>query len=138
MIWNLNLKVHVKHKSLSSELQSHRDADAKNKADLKRIRDELEMEVAEFPQRKWRVGSTESRKGRNNGDRTRDKQRNKGQLLRFNQKTGCNSCQLVALRRLHYPVLRASMFFYLVKSRPSHLLFREPTNSCISLFYSYL
>ncbi|XP_010544588.1 PREDICTED: E3 ubiquitin-protein ligase BRE1-like 1 [Tarenaya hassleriana] len=42
--------VHVKHKLLSSELQNHRDADAKNKADLKRIRDELEVEVAELQQ----------------------------------------------------------------------------------------
>ncbi|XP_010544596.1 PREDICTED: uncharacterized protein LOC104817209 isoform X3 [Tarenaya hassleriana] len=36
---------------------------------------EDKVEVAELQQRKWRVGSTESRKGRNNGDRTTDKQR---------------------------------------------------------------
>lgn len=32
------LKLHLKHKSLAGELQRHRDSDAKNKADLKRLK----------------------------------------------------------------------------------------------------
>ncbi|XP_013666708.2 E3 ubiquitin-protein ligase BRE1-like 1 isoform X1 [Brassica napus] len=40
----------VKFKSLSRELQSHRDTDAKVRADLKRIRGELENEVVELQQ----------------------------------------------------------------------------------------
>ncbi|KAK6162603.1 hypothetical protein DH2020_002444 [Rehmannia glutinosa] len=32
------LKLHLKHRNLVGELQSHRDADAKNKADLKRLK----------------------------------------------------------------------------------------------------
>lgn len=32
------LKLHLKHKSLAGELQRHRDTDAKNKADLKRLK----------------------------------------------------------------------------------------------------
>ncbi|ESQ39129.1 hypothetical protein EUTSA_v10001306mg [Eutrema salsugineum] len=40
----------VKFKSLSRELQSYRDADAKVRADLKRIRGELEDEVVELQQ----------------------------------------------------------------------------------------
>lgn len=32
------LKLHLKHKSLAGELQIHRDTDAKNRADLKRLK----------------------------------------------------------------------------------------------------
>lgn len=42
------LKLHLKHLSLAGELQSHRDADAKNKAALKRLKGELEGTVAEL------------------------------------------------------------------------------------------
>ncbi|KAK4488538.1 hypothetical protein RD792_004302, partial [Penstemon davidsonii] len=41
-------KLHLKHKSLADELQSHRDTDAKNKADLKRLKGELESTIAEL------------------------------------------------------------------------------------------
>ncbi|XP_057492355.1 E3 ubiquitin-protein ligase BRE1-like 1 [Actinidia eriantha] len=40
--------LHLKHKSLATELQCHRDTDAKNKAELKRLRVELESTVAEL------------------------------------------------------------------------------------------
>ncbi|KAL3616482.1 ubiquitin-like modifier hub1 [Castilleja foliolosa] len=42
------LKLHLKHRDLASELQSHRDTDAKNKADLKRLKGELESTIAEL------------------------------------------------------------------------------------------
>lgn len=35
------LKLHLKHKSLAGELQSHRDTDARNKANLKRVKGSL-------------------------------------------------------------------------------------------------
>ncbi|KAJ6391015.1 hypothetical protein OIU77_025091 [Salix suchowensis] len=40
--------LHLKHKSLAMELQNHRDADAKNKAELKHLKGELEIAVAEL------------------------------------------------------------------------------------------
>ncbi|KAL1543350.1 ubiquitin-like modifier hub1 [Salvia divinorum] len=42
------LKLHLKHKSLAGELQRHRDTDAKNKADLKRLKGELETSICEL------------------------------------------------------------------------------------------
>ncbi|KAJ1421260.1 E3 ubiquitin-protein ligase, partial [Sesbania bispinosa] len=41
-------ELHLKHKSLASEFQIQRDIDAKNKADLKRLKGELESTVAEL------------------------------------------------------------------------------------------
>ncbi|XWS45857.1 hypothetical protein CRYUN_Cryun14cG0015300 [Craigia yunnanensis] len=40
--------IHLKHRSLARELQSHRDIDAKKKAELKRLKGELESAVAEL------------------------------------------------------------------------------------------
>ncbi|XP_022733211.1 E3 ubiquitin-protein ligase BRE1-like 1 isoform X2 [Durio zibethinus] len=40
--------IHLKHRSLVRELQSHRDIDAKNKAELKCLKGELESAVAEL------------------------------------------------------------------------------------------
>ncbi|XP_039027527.1 E3 ubiquitin-protein ligase BRE1-like 1 [Hibiscus syriacus] len=40
--------VHLKHRSMVRELQSHSDIDAKNKAELKRLKGELESAVAEL------------------------------------------------------------------------------------------
>ncbi|XP_007052228.2 PREDICTED: E3 ubiquitin-protein ligase BRE1-like 1 [Theobroma cacao] len=40
--------IHLKHRSLARELQSHRDIDAKNKVELKRIKGELESALAEL------------------------------------------------------------------------------------------
>ncbi|XP_044493657.1 E3 ubiquitin-protein ligase BRE1-like 1 isoform X3 [Mangifera indica] len=48
---NLRLELsdlHLKHKSLARELQSRQDTDAKNKAELKRLRGELESVVTEL------------------------------------------------------------------------------------------
>ncbi|XP_011089870.1 E3 ubiquitin-protein ligase BRE1-like 1 [Sesamum indicum] len=42
------LKLHLKHKSLAGELQSHRDTDAKNKAVLKHLKGELESTISEL------------------------------------------------------------------------------------------
>ncbi|KAF9687687.1 hypothetical protein SADUNF_Sadunf02G0119000 [Salix dunnii] len=40
--------LHLKHRSLAMELQNHRDDDAKNKAELKHLKGELEIAVAEL------------------------------------------------------------------------------------------
>ncbi|XP_042038389.1 E3 ubiquitin-protein ligase BRE1-like 1 isoform X1 [Salvia splendens] len=42
------LKLHLKHKLLAGELQRHRDTNAKNKADLKRLKGELETTICEL------------------------------------------------------------------------------------------
>ncbi|KAF7844930.1 E3 ubiquitin-protein ligase BRE1-like 1 isoform X1 [Senna tora] len=41
-------ELHLKHKSLASEFQSHQDVDAKNKLELKRLKGELESTLAEL------------------------------------------------------------------------------------------
>lgn len=41
-------ELHLKHKSLASDFRTHRDLDAKNKAELKRLKGELESTVAEL------------------------------------------------------------------------------------------
>ncbi|XP_054781371.1 E3 ubiquitin-protein ligase BRE1-like 1 isoform X2 [Prosopis cineraria] len=41
-------ELHLRHKSLSSEFRSHRDVDAKNKVELKRLKGELANTVAEL------------------------------------------------------------------------------------------
>ncbi|XP_022770213.1 E3 ubiquitin-protein ligase BRE1-like 1 isoform X2 [Durio zibethinus] len=40
--------IHLKHRSLARELQSHRDMDAKNNAEIKRLKGELESAVLEL------------------------------------------------------------------------------------------
>jgi E3 ubiquitin-protein ligase BRE1 len=37
--------LHLKHKSLAMELQNHRDADAKNKAELKHLKGNIILRV---------------------------------------------------------------------------------------------
>lgn len=41
-------ELHLKHRLLARELQSHRDIDAKNKAELKRLKGELESTISEL------------------------------------------------------------------------------------------
>ncbi|KAK6140577.1 hypothetical protein DH2020_025684 [Rehmannia glutinosa] len=54
------LKLHLKHRNLAGELQSHRDADAKNKADLKRLKGELESTIAELEESNRRLAILKS------------------------------------------------------------------------------
>ncbi|OMP00714.1 Zinc finger, RING-type [Corchorus olitorius] len=49
--------IHLKHRSLARELQIHRDIDAKNKAELKRLKGELESAVAELQESNCKLAS---------------------------------------------------------------------------------
>ncbi|OIW01083.1 hypothetical protein TanjilG_25191 [Lupinus angustifolius] len=52
-------ELHLKHKSLASELLFHRDLDAKNKANLRRLKGELESTVAELEESNHRLATLE-------------------------------------------------------------------------------
>ncbi|KAE9592196.1 putative aminoacyltransferase, E1 ubiquitin-activating enzyme [Lupinus albus] len=52
-------ELHLKHKSLACELLFHRDLAAKNKADLKRLKGELESTVAELEESNHRLATLE-------------------------------------------------------------------------------
>ncbi|CAL0304630.1 unnamed protein product [Lupinus luteus] len=52
-------ELHLKHKSLASEVLFHRDFSAKNKADLKRLKGELESTVAELEESNHRLAALE-------------------------------------------------------------------------------
>lgn len=80
--------LHLKHRTLSRELQSHRDIDAKNKADLKHLKGELESTIAELDESNCRLATLKAEKNAVKGvnfpvlvgnkhvasDRARDKQ----------------------------------------------------------------
>ncbi|KAE8660865.1 E3 ubiquitin-protein ligase BRE1-like 1 [Hibiscus syriacus] len=59
--------IHLKHKSLSRQLQSHRDADAKNKAVLKRLKGELEGAVAELQESNCKLSALKAERDATNG-----------------------------------------------------------------------
>lgn len=80
--------LHLKHRTLSRELQSHRDIDAKNKANLKHLNGELECTLAELDESNCRLATLKAEKNAVKGvnfpvlvgnkhvasDRARDKQ----------------------------------------------------------------
>lgn len=84
------LKLHLKHKSLAGELQSHRDTDARNKANLKRAKGELESTINELEESNRKLAILKAERDGAKGatfpvlnrggkqvtsDKTRDKQR---------------------------------------------------------------
>ncbi|XP_050237140.1 E3 ubiquitin-protein ligase BRE1-like 1 isoform X2 [Mercurialis annua] len=84
-------ELHLKHKSLARELHSHRDTDAKNKAEFKRLKEELESAVSELEESNSNLASLKAERDAtkgaffpilnlgtkpDSGDKTRDKQKN--------------------------------------------------------------
>ncbi|KAM7472059.1 hypothetical protein LguiA_010242 [Lonicera macranthoides] len=81
--------LHVKHKLLSREMQSHWDTDAKNRAELKRLRGELESTIAELEESNCKLATLKAERDAAKGvffpvllgnkhvasDKPRDKQR---------------------------------------------------------------
>ncbi|GMI74091.1 REDUCED DORMANCY 4, histone mono-ubiquitination 1 [Hibiscus trionum] len=59
--------IHLKHRSLARQLQSHRDTDAKNKADLKRLKGELESAVAELQESNCKLAALKAERDATNG-----------------------------------------------------------------------
>ncbi|XP_038682111.1 E3 ubiquitin-protein ligase BRE1-like 1 [Tripterygium wilfordii] len=82
--------LHLKHKSLARELQSHRDIDARNKKELKRLKGELGSMVAKLEDSNRKLGALKAERDATKGaffpvlnsgskhvanDRVRDKQK---------------------------------------------------------------
>nr|KJB22300.1 hypothetical protein B456_004G039600 [Gossypium raimondii]KJB22301.1 hypothetical protein B456_004G039600 [Gossypium raimondii] len=59
--------VHLNHRSLARELQSHRDIDAKNKAELKRLKGELESAVAELQESNCKLATLKAERDATKG-----------------------------------------------------------------------
>ncbi|XWS35628.1 hypothetical protein CRYUN_Cryun20dG0013300 [Craigia yunnanensis] len=59
--------IHLKHRSLARELQSHRDIDAKNKAELKHLKGELESAVAELLESNYKLATLKAEKDATKG-----------------------------------------------------------------------
>ncbi|KAG8391552.1 hypothetical protein BUALT_Bualt01G0199500 [Buddleja alternifolia] len=111
------LKLHMKHKSLAGELQSHRDTDAKNKADLKRLKGELESTIAELEESNSKLAILRVERdvakralfpvlNRTNkqvtGDKARDKQRDLQDMeLTLKELLDQSESRLHELKRLH-------------------------------------
>ncbi|XP_065859224.1 E3 ubiquitin-protein ligase BRE1-like 1 [Euphorbia lathyris] len=109
--------LHLKHKTHARELQSCRDIDAKNKAELKRLKGELESAVSELEESNSRLETLKAERDATkgaffpvlnlgnkpvSGDKTRDKQKNLQEMessLRDLQDQA--SSQLLELKRLH-------------------------------------
>ncbi|KAI3444762.1 hypothetical protein Pfo_001427 [Paulownia fortunei] len=110
-------KLHLKHKSLAGELQSHRDTDAKNKAELKLLKGELESTIAELEESNSKLAilkaERDAAKGaffhlRNRGNKqvTSDKARDKQRDLQDMESTlkellDQSTSRLHELKRLH-------------------------------------
>lgn len=82
--------LHLKHRSLAREMQSHRDTDAKNKAELKRLRGEMGSTVVELEESNRKLATLKAERDAAkgaflpvlnlgskpvSGDRARDKQK---------------------------------------------------------------
>ncbi|KAK8615065.1 hypothetical protein V6N13_068851 [Hibiscus sabdariffa] len=59
--------IHLKHRSLARELQSHRDTDAKRKAELKRLKGEFESAVAELQEINCKLAALKAERDETNG-----------------------------------------------------------------------
>ncbi|GMY23299.1 E3 ubiquitin-protein ligase BRE1-like 1 isoform X1 [Fagus crenata] len=62
---NLRLEfsdLHLKHKTLARELQKHQDIDAKNNAEIKRLRGELEVTLAELEESNCNLASLKAQR----------------------------------------------------------------------------
>lgn len=109
--------LHLKHKSLANEVQSHRDTYAKNKAELKHLAGELESTIAELDESNRQL---ETRKAQRDaaqggsfpilnfgsklvaGDKTRDKQKDLQDMeLALKELSDSASNRLLELKNLH-------------------------------------
>ncbi|KAK6920353.1 hypothetical protein RJ641_016257 [Dillenia turbinata] len=107
----------LKYKELAKELQDHRDADAKNKAELKTLRGEFESTIVELVESNQKLAALKSERdaaknaafpvlGLGNkqvtGDRTRDTQKDLQDMeSALKELLDQSSSRLLELRRLH-------------------------------------
>ncbi|KAF7137671.1 hypothetical protein RHSIM_Rhsim07G0033400 [Rhododendron simsii] len=119
--------LHLKHKSLATELQCHQDTDAMNKAELRRLRgltiallfleEELESTVAELEESNCKLATLKTESDAAKGaffpvlnfankpvasDRTKDKQKELQDMeSTLKELLDQASCQLLEVKRLH-------------------------------------
>ncbi|XP_077235379.1 histone mono-ubiquitination 1 isoform X2 [Tasmannia lanceolata] len=105
-------EVHLKHRSLASEIQSHRDTDAKNKAELKHLIGELENTIAELEDSNHKLASLKAQRasfpvlnlGNKHvaGDKARDKQKDLHDMeFALRELLDLASNRLLELRHVH-------------------------------------
>ncbi|KAA8550078.1 hypothetical protein F0562_001762 [Nyssa sinensis] len=109
--------LHVKHKSLAREMQRHRDTDAKNKAELKFLRGELDSTVTELEKINWKLATLKAERDAAKGaflpvlnmgnkhvagDRARNKQKDLQEMeSTLKALLDQASSRLLELKRLH-------------------------------------
>ncbi|KAL8091915.1 hypothetical protein AgCh_034254 [Apium graveolens] len=108
--------LYLKHRTLSRELQSHRDIDAKNKANLKHLKGELESTIAELDESNCRLATLKAEKNAVKGvnfpvlvgnkhvasDRARDKQEDLHDMeSTLKELLDQSSSRLIELKRLY-------------------------------------
>ncbi|KAM3238484.1 E3 ubiquitin-protein ligase BRE1-like 1 [Capsicum annuum] len=110
-------ELHLKHRSLAGALQNHRDTDAKNKAELKCLRGELEKTVAHLDESNRKLAILKAEKDAAKGvlfpvlnlgnkhsanDKARDKQRDMQDMeSTLKEYLDQSSFRLLELNRLH-------------------------------------
>lgn len=117
---NLRLEfsdLHLKHKTLARELQKHQDIDAKNNAEIKRLRGELEVTLAELEESNCNLASLKAQRDAAKGaffpvlnvgnkpvasDKVRDKQKDLNDMeSTLKELKDQASCRLMELKGLH-------------------------------------
>ncbi|XP_040993640.1 E3 ubiquitin-protein ligase BRE1-like 1 isoform X2 [Juglans microcarpa x Juglans regia] len=109
--------LHLKHKSLARELQRHQNVHAKNKAEMKHLREELEVALSELEENNCNLASLKAQRnaakgaffpilnlGNNQGagDRVRDTQKDLHDMeSTLKELTDQASCRLTELKGLH-------------------------------------
>ncbi|OIS98648.1 e3 ubiquitin-protein ligase bre1-like 1 [Nicotiana attenuata] len=110
-------ELHLKHRSLAGALQSHKDTDAKNKAELKRLRGELERTIADLDDSNSKLAILKAEKDAAKGvhfpvlnlgnkhtgnDKARDKQKDMQDMeTTLKEYLDQSSFRLFELKRLH-------------------------------------
>ncbi|XP_010264387.1 PREDICTED: E3 ubiquitin-protein ligase BRE1-like 1 isoform X2 [Nelumbo nucifera] len=109
--------LHLKHKILASEVQNHRDANAKNKAELKRLVEELKSTVSELEESNGNLAALKAQRDAGQsaffpilnlgtkhiaGDKSRDKQKGLQDMESIlKELSELASCRLAELKSLH-------------------------------------
>ncbi|KAL6005066.1 ubiquitin-like modifier hub1 [Asimina triloba] len=109
--------LHLKHRSFLNEVQSHRDSDAKNKAQIKHLTGELESAIAELEESNCKLAALkvqrDAAKGASfpvlnigtkhvAGDRTRDRQKDLQEMeSSLKELLNLSSNRLLELKNLH-------------------------------------
>eukprot|EP00262_Sarcandra_glabra_P011428 TRINITY_DN2738_c0_g3_i1.p1 TRINITY_DN2738_c0_g3~~TRINITY_DN2738_c0_g3_i1.p1 ORF type:complete len:882 (+),score=196.77 TRINITY_DN2738_c0_g3_i1:207-2852(+) len=108
--------LHLKHRALANDVQSHRDINAKNKAEIKRLSGELEDTNAELEESIRKLGTLKSQRdaaqgacfpllnlgNKHSSDKTRDKQKDMQDLeSTLKELSDLASSRLLELKSVH-------------------------------------